>query len=514
MKTVSRVDMARKDSNTTDEDVTGETVLVLIPPRSAKAESSSERPKPKLRKGTDIQRYFHSKRSQDFQIACDDTGTVAGPDPVQDASRGERPNLDSRQPLQPLSESALNRMQGELEAAGLQSSADELEVLRPHHMPRGDLDAPFPRRGQSVAVVDEQDERTSGSTVSPRVIPVARSLVPRQFPSSPRTNRPSPYPTPPSSGPLPVERLGVPLRSNGGRQATAPRQTQGRGPAVAHGPLQSTTSATAESPGAMMAPGSDPRCVFQAEREEGSRPLDSMDTGNSLFVPDRGYDLQQQDHGGEQQHCGPQAVVRVGSYLPAAGRPRLSHLNQQYSHMTQSLLMRSPSPTSEPRYERLGEQTKEDGPVAHVLGQEAQWPKRTVAVKGSTSIESHVDARHRLIQGRRGRVSGEHGRRLSSKRMPLEATPNGGQTQDTLGLMRASCDEIQGRMQHLAGFDAYVHCGQLAAALPLRDMAEAHQVESCLRLQVEAWRANEQMERVEVEYKLLSEAKGKRKRDA
>lgn len=66
-------------------------------------------------------------------------------------------------------------------------------------------------------------------------------------------------------------------------------------------------------------------------------------------------------------------------------------------------------------------------------------------------------------------------------------------------------------MQHVGGFDSYVLCGQLATALPLRDMAEARLVEGCLRQQVEAWRAREGME-AEVDYNLLSEAKGKRKR--
>lgn len=285
MKTVSRVNMARKDSDNTDEFGMDETVDILIPPRPPKAEPSPERSKLKLRKGPDIQRYFQSTRNQDFQIACDDTATVGERGSVQDALQAERPSPNFRRPLEPLSESALNRMQGELEAAGSQSSADEVEVLRPHHPPGGDLDALFSQRGQSVVAVDEQGERDRRSALSPRAIPSARSLVPRHLPSSPRTNRPNPFPTPPSSGPPRGERLGVALRANGGRQ---PRQTLARRNQARDGPSHSAISSTAESPGAR-ALDFNFSGLLPAGREEGWNLFNSVSNmGSPLSVPVRG----------------------------------------------------------------------------------------------------------------------------------------------------------------------------------------------------------------------------------
>lgn len=121
MRTMHRVDMSRQESNLTDNGAMVGAVEVHVPPRPMKGRASSEHAAPRVRRRPDIRRYLGTASSQEFEIARDDTASVAGPDAVAACSR-EAPGTRRRQPLWPLTQSALNQMQDELAAQSDSSS--------------------------------------------------------------------------------------------------------------------------------------------------------------------------------------------------------------------------------------------------------------------------------------------------------------------------------------------------------------------------------------------------------
>lgn len=209
MRTVSKVDLARKGSDVTDENSAVETVEVRIPfrPRLSKVqqkEASIRTTQPKAsRQFEDIHRYFKPSRERDIQIATDETATIGESEYPDTTNCGQ--GHSGRQPLQPIDESSLNIIANEPESAS-DSSDVETETLQPHHAPMGALDVPLARRGRSVMNERELERESPPGGRAPRDIPLPSAGTPEMAHSSGRLNENLAMQTPPSSDPFHRER--------------------------------------------------------------------------------------------------------------------------------------------------------------------------------------------------------------------------------------------------------------------------------------------------------------------
>ncbi|POR31253.1 Uncharacterized protein TPAR_08537 [Tolypocladium paradoxum] len=497
MRTITRVDMARTESNTTDEHSAVELLDVQIPPPAAKPKATPEQPGPQPRLSEDIHRYFQPTRRQDFDIACDDTASANEPSEANDISQPGGSEPTNRPPLQPLNDSEVNRLQGELESVS-EFSDIEPDILRPYQEPQRDLDAPFARRGQGVIGRDEFLERIGRLSPPSPSHPFTSNTAAENPPSSPSPNEHALLPTPPSSDPIRGERPpNPPLRPHGRRNAIVPRQRQtqrsnmlGTGVTAADRLAQTTITSMAER-----------------FRKRGEIDFDfGRESSIGEEIP-RLPDIPQDHESGRQQgHF--QAASQLGIHASEPTRTRLSHMGNQYSHVSQALLMRTPHPVldSEPTsamdrikgVENPYEVFRQGAPRAH-----------SVTSRRSSTDSLDGDARRYLIRRQRSRAIHGHQRRLSSRRLPLETICADRGTHDISGTIHLACSDVQSRMDQLAMLDPYIRYGSLSAALPFRDMTEVELVEDRLRLQVKSWMAKEKIKVKDIEYRLQSEAKGK-----
>lgn len=146
MRTIKSVNMAREDSNTTDEDTTAGMIDVQIAPRPIIASQRNEPEQTHQVGGTrefqDLHRYFKPKNERDIQIATDETATSGGTHSA-DASGHKR--RSGRRPLQPLTDSALNILSHEMDETS-DSSNREGDLLSPHRSLTTDFDSPLTER--------------------------------------------------------------------------------------------------------------------------------------------------------------------------------------------------------------------------------------------------------------------------------------------------------------------------------------------------------------------------------
>ncbi|KAK7430816.1 hypothetical protein QQZ08_002605 [Neonectria magnoliae] len=163
MRTITTVNLARKESNNSDEGSTIGLVRVQVAPRREtspapnqteyRADHIDSAPVHRLE---DIGRYFQPKKDQPIEIASDETATLGN------LHNQEKPNICEttrqheigRQPLMELTPSMLNALRDEDEEVsqeGLNSfSSPEPDILLPHTAPQGDLVGPLTRRGPTV----------------------------------------------------------------------------------------------------------------------------------------------------------------------------------------------------------------------------------------------------------------------------------------------------------------------------------------------------------------------------
>ncbi|RDA90037.1 hypothetical protein CP533_4939 [Ophiocordyceps camponoti-saundersi (nom. inval.)] len=451
MRTLIKVDMTRSDSNGTDEGGMVEITDVLIPPRPAKPPATSGPPPLQVRKADGIHRYFRPSQDQEFQIASDDTATVEKSAP----SRDTQPTaLSSRPPLQPLKNSALNRLREEPEDSSSSSSADERETLRtspgPPQMASG---SPVPGRGHLLV-----DQRRSPPVLSPPAgANVYGDSTPGHGPSLSRGL--VPFPTPPSSGPIRGE--GPSSRGRGSRSRSRARAgfARGRGGSAAgHSIRPNMFSPVASSPGLARA-----------------------------AVP-----------GDEARKTGCEAES-------SSAKPQQA--NKPYSHTTQALLMRTPSPEAEEQVRRVKRKSETETPHRRVK----LWNDGYAGAGSETDVDRGDGQRRRSTEGQRLRRPSTRRpswRRQSSTTLPLE-TISGGARARTL---QVSCDEVQRRMEQLVEHDSYIRQGHLTEALPIEDMAEVEKVKDRLQVAIGAWQAENDGQEFGVNLKLpfpLSEVRGR-----
>lgn len=258
MRTLGRVDMARSDSNATDDSGTIELTGIDIPARPAKPLTPTDRPLPARKAGV-IQQYFRPSEDQrEFQIACDETATPAEPASPEEAQSGPRLEPESRQPLQPLDDSALNLLREESELWSLSSSsADEQETLRPA----------IPHQASGPPLLDRSSdedgrggERRGRLNPSPPSAAYVGDVTPVHGPPRGRlSDGLVPFLTPPSSVPIRGEgsgALGRPMKGRRGRGLRGQPRTRGGFTQVTIRPVigssvhhSSINGSTAGSPG-------------------------------------------------------------------------------------------------------------------------------------------------------------------------------------------------------------------------------------------------------------------------
>ncbi|PNY24833.1 Uncharacterized protein TCAP_05234 [Tolypocladium capitatum] len=497
MRTITRVDMARKESNTTDENSAAELVDVQIPPPPTKSKANPEQPSPRPRLSEDIHRYFQSRRRRDFDIAYDDPATANEPSEADVLPQPARRELANRPPLRPLNDFEVNRLQGELEFVS-ESSDVEPENPQPYHEPRGVHDAPFARRGQSVIDRDEFLERIGRPSPPSLSNPFTSITVAENLPSSPRPSEHAVLPTPPSSDPIRGERPpNPPFWPHDRRNAIVPRQRQtqrsnmlGVGMAAADRLAQTTVTSMTERFGK----------IGEIDVDFGSESSISEEISR---LPDLNPQQQDREYGRRHGHL--QAASQLSIQAPKHTRMRSPRLG---SHLSQTLEMRTPYPVLDSESTSAMDRLK--GVDPYELPRQGTPRARAVTSRRSTTEGLDGDARRHVLRRQRSRPLHGHPRRTSSRRLPLETISAERETHNVSGTIHFECSDVRSRMDQLAMLDQYIRCGSLGAALPFRDMAEVQLVEERMRLQVNSWMAKEKMNVEEgVVYRLQSEAKGK-----
>ncbi|PHH75416.1 hypothetical protein CDD80_2390 [Ophiocordyceps camponoti-rufipedis] len=460
MRTLGRVDMARSDSNATDDSDLIELTGIEIPARPAKPATPTDGPLP-ARKPGGIQQYFRPSEDQrEFQIACDDTATPEESASSADAQSGPRLEPESRQPLQPLDDSALNLLREEAELWSLSSSsADEQEALTPAIPPQASGPPPLDR---STVEDGRGDERRGRLIPSPSSVSYVGNVTPVHGPPRGRlSDGLVPFLTPPSSVTIRGEgssALGRPLTGRRGRGSRG--QPRARGgfaqvtarPVIGSSVYSSINGSTAGSPGIAEAVGSG------ADRR---LPIRSGGRGQA-GAASHGADL-------------------------SLGKPQ--HVNRPYSHTTQALLMRTPSPEVEVESQTPCQRVSlwddgwdvggsETGPGQSLRRREQSSPERRLSKRASSRSSK---ARSRRGSSRSRRLSE---RSASWKRL---ATAEDAKMQATARTLHVSCDDVQRHMEHIAKVDPYVDLGHMAAAFPLGDVADERAIDYRLQAAIEAW---------------------------
>lgn len=210
MRTAHKVDLGRNDSNASDEaTITGSLPVQVIPrsPKSTpihKARTNGGRGhRTPGRRFDDIGFYFQPRTEDLIEIATDQTATTGNtPEPEETISRTTGA---IRNPLRELRDDDLNKMREE-------TSSPEPDILQPRNLLRGDLDAPFHRRGLSVLSNHEAEltNRPFGSP-SPPSTPYVPSVVGQRrgqgmYEQSIESRNHTPLQTPPNSNPNRSER--------------------------------------------------------------------------------------------------------------------------------------------------------------------------------------------------------------------------------------------------------------------------------------------------------------------
>ncbi|KAF7548447.1 hypothetical protein G7046_g8674 [Stylonectria norvegica] len=214
MRTITKVDLARKESNTSDENSTEGLVRVWVAPRPTSSPTADSpqgfvRPRDptRTRRSEDISLYLQPRSEEPIEIATDETATSGHTQGPEDSSSCNTWQHDiGRQPLKELTDSELNRMQEE--TTNFSVSSPEPETLRPHHAPQREILTGLTRRNFGVNADDVVDvERFRGETFSPPPSSPPMRLAPSQRRSRGAPSFPSmleqqgTLQTPPSSDP-------------------------------------------------------------------------------------------------------------------------------------------------------------------------------------------------------------------------------------------------------------------------------------------------------------------------
>ncbi|PTB78102.1 hypothetical protein M440DRAFT_1184635 [Trichoderma longibrachiatum ATCC 18648] len=486
MRTSKIVNMARTNSNSTDEEGTANSLdiqvplsLMTAPPVPAQRADASSRVPPK---GLleNIERYLLSRKNDTFQIATDETATKK----TQQLSTSTE-HISGRMPLQPLTESMLNALNNQVDS-----------------------------ESETMSVGSELSDPTHGAARLPRPSP---SLMPPSFQprllehatSPPRLRMPADWPTPPSSGNL---RSGRPLNS----PFRPPMWTAQRdSPTGNHAPAHPRPRLRAPENGRVIPfslPGQNRIQQHVAHERPGQR-VGSRAAANSGAERTRAPPHAQRAQGNRQRDIANRNMMQVSELASQPDtRQRVSQLRPSLqlpgpqSQIVQTSLMKSlsSSVTSPmPATAQTGLSASHD--VLQAWKPDIFRDTQQDTAPPGGAVTSTEDPRLYLIKRRRSRARHGITRRLSTRRLPLEVIPPQLTVQNASTSLRASQKSLA-RRARLVGYEAVPgHWGQ---GIEFRTMEEADKVEQGLQHVVEVWKQTQDQD-VDVEYTLRSAAKGK-----
>ncbi|KAH7133638.1 hypothetical protein EDB81DRAFT_903788 [Dactylonectria macrodidyma] len=492
MRMVSKVNLARTASNTSDEGCTTEMVSVEVAPRRTTSQTANQ--ERSSRKQNDsaparqlkgIGRYFQSNRDQPIEIASDETATFGtlhtqGEPTIFETSKRQE---IGRQPLGELRDSMLNTLRvDDEEEAGSEVTPDISSpepAIPPHHIaPRDGLLGLTERRthvatGQGLTAANGHHGHTLLSSRTPPGSFIRGQGRVRGLLDMSLVEESTALQTPPSPGTL------SPGQIFNTRQSAAVRNNRVL-----------------------------PR--FQTPSQRVSRQTESAVAGDGrrqTMIPFVSGSSSGQDSGSASQ--------RASFSQSTGGKTNEQHVGQ-WPRMSQILLMRTPAPPSERSCQssRSGTQGPNDGSI---LAQSCDTPlDRDRVVKqcrtrsrNETPTRGDRDPRRYYISRISPMSPSGRRKRLNSELLPLERTAFNDETRQLslrvgleLGRLKQS---IRGYIALGRDFQAWND----DSPLQFRDMEEVRVVESGLKKAVSLWLGGE--DATDVEYTLQSGVRGKGK---
>ncbi|KAL7797759.1 hypothetical protein V8C43DRAFT_329091 [Trichoderma afarasin] len=485
LRTCKTVNMFRTNSNSTDEDSAADTVEIQVPQSSMTATiPSSKRAGGSLRipnksVSESIERYLLPSKNATFQIATDETATKRT-QPASVTSTSPT-NLPGRIPLQPLTESMINSMNGETES--------------------------------------ESDTLSAGSDILESNNNTRRIPEPLEYGSPNQLRSVTEWPTPPASGNLRSARpFNSPFRP--------PLRTSQRGIPTVITIANTRSRLRAPESGRVIPftlPGQTrtqrPTVLGRTTQQVGlaGTPRSNAETGviHPQLHPQRVHGLSRQRDMDQNLTQDAELASRQDT-RDDVSQPHFSlHGPDQHSPFPQTPFMRALLLSITPE-----SNTDQDDPSAGDGVSTVQIPD-TISLAALVRHESRdvtpsdnkndniEDSRLYLIKRRHSQARHGIARRISSRRLPLEVVHNHLTMRNASTSLRPPVGKVAKFLFRRAEWlEHSARKGEWGCAVEFQSMGEVTKLEQRLHNVVESWKQT-QNQPVEVEYKLRSAAKGK-----
>ncbi|KAK4064995.1 uncharacterized protein Triagg1_8811 [Trichoderma aggressivum f. europaeum] len=505
LRTWKTVNMFRTNSNSTDEDGGADRVEIRVPqslmtatiPSNKRTSGSLRIPNTSV--SENIERYLLSSKNATFQIATDETATErTQPASVTSTSPTKFPG---RIPLQPLTDSTLNAMNGQAE-----SESDTLSA---------GSDIPEPNHHTQTIVATNQTgqifQRTSLNPTLPSFEP-----EPLGFGSPHQSRSMTEWPTPPASGNLRNARpFNSPFRP--------PLRTSQRD--LPAGNIANTRSRLrAPESGRVIPftlPGQTriqrPAVLGRTTQQVGSvgTPRSNADIGMNYpqLHPRRVHGLSRQ-RDMDQNLTQEIGLASRQETRDDVSQPHLFlHEPDRHSPFLQTPFMRAlPLSITPASNTGQGDPSAGDG-VSMVQTPDisttalVRYEPRDVTPPDNEN-DNTGDPRLYLIERRRSQARHGIARRISSQRLPLEVVASHLTMRNASISLRPSKRKVRSLVRRALLLDYGTLPGNRGHAVEFQSMEEVTELEQRLHSVVESWKQT-QNQPVEVEYKLRSAAKGK-----
>ncbi|KAL5088848.1 hypothetical protein Trisim1_006264 [Trichoderma cf. simile WF8] len=503
------VNMFRTNSNSTDEDSAADTVEIQVPqssmtatiPSSKRAGGSLQIPNKSV--SENIERYLLPSKNATFQRATDETATKRT-QPASVTSTSPT-NLPGRIPLQPLTESTINAMNGETE-----SESDTLSA---------GSDIPEPNNNtQSIVATNQTDRIIQRTSLNPTLSPL--ELEPLEYGSPNQLRSVTEWPTPPASGNLRSARpfnspFRPPLRAS---QRDSPTgiiaNTRSRLRAPESGrviPFTLPGQTRTQRPTVLG------RTTHQVGLAGTSRSNAETGVTYPQLHPQRVHGLSRQRDMDQNLTQDAELASRQDT-RDDVSQPHFSlHGPDQHSPFPQTPFMRALLLSITPESNTAPGDPSAGDDVSTVQMPDTISPAALVRIEprdvtpSDNKNDNIEDSRLYLIKRRRSQARHGIARRISSRRLPLEVVPNHLTMLNASTSLRPPVGNVAELLFRRADWlDHSARKGEWGYAVEFQSMGEVTKLEQRLHNVVESWKQT-QNQPVEVEYKLRSAAKGKGK---
>ncbi|KAL7894708.1 hypothetical protein HDV64DRAFT_259537 [Trichoderma sp. TUCIM 5745] len=495
MRTSKIVNMSRTGSNSTDEDSTIDSASIQVPLSLMTAAQIPSRQKPQIPKipvSENIDRYLLPRKSEDFQIATDETAT--NKTGLQRNLPESSPGILNRMPLQPLTKSMLNAMNGQSESESDVSST-ELEAPTLHD---------DTERTANANLREDRAQQISQVPTLPSL-----SQEPSVFHSPRRPRSVADWPTPPSSNLL-----------RNGRSSNSPFRPPGRPPQ-----RESPTGSMAVRP-RPRAPPTGRVIPFtlpgenrnrrrathdETDEREVEMPRDSPrdNRPESYFQGIQGLNRRQDSTTNAFELASQSNTRRQNAPQPDF----LSHGPSHRSRTMQAPLVdsRSPGTISQPRVAQDRSNARNSLPLT---------PQRDIRPSAKASVCNESPKRAptgdtddevedpRFYHIKRWRSQASHGivRRMSSSLLPLSVTPNHLAMYNSSVYRSISLEKVKSLARQTCFRGYHIISEDRGKAISFKNMEEVSKIAPRLKDAVDSWKQT-QNQAIEVEYKLRRAAK-------